>query len=182
MNYTIRDLTETDIQKAAQVAYLAFKTHFPNWFTTVDVAAGEVRESLEEGKISRVALAENGAIIGWTGAHQMYDNYVWELHPLAVHPDYHGHGIGRALVLDLEAQVKARGGKSMMLGTDDEDGQTSLWGIDLYPNVWEHIQKIENLNGHSYSFYQKMGYAIIGVVPDANGWGKPDILMAKRLS
>ncbi|MCA9940912.1 MAG: AAC(6')-Ia family aminoglycoside 6'-N-acetyltransferase, partial [Anaerolineales bacterium] len=27
----------------------------------------------------------------------------------------------------------------------------------------------------------KLGYAIVGVVPDANGWGKPDIIMAKRI-
>jgi len=26
-----------------------------------------------------------------------------------------------------------------------------------------------------------MGYAIVGVIPDANGPGKPDIIMAKRM-
>jgi aminoglycoside 6'-N-acetyltransferase I len=29
--------------------------------------------------------------------------------------------------------------------------------------------------------YGKVGYYVVGVVPDANGFGKPDILMAKRL-
>jgi aminoglycoside 6'-N-acetyltransferase I len=37
------------------------------------------------------------------------------------------------------------------------------------------------LRGHPYEFYQKMGFAIVGVMPDANGIGKPDIYMAKRL-
>jgi hypothetical protein len=27
-----------------------------------------------------------------------------------------------------------------------------------------------------------MGYTIVGVIPDANGLGKPDILMAKRIA
>jgi hypothetical protein len=32
-----------------------------------------------------------------------------------------------------------------------------------------------------YEFYQKQGYVIVGVMPDANGLGKPDILMAKSV-
>jgi hypothetical protein len=30
--------------------------------------------------------------------------------------------------------------------------------------------------------YQKLGFVIVGVMPDANGPGKPDIYMAKRVS
>ena len=58
---------------------------------------------------------------------------------------------------------------------------TSIGNVDLYPNVFEHLKNITNLKGHSFEFYQKLGYVIIGVIPDANGPGKPDILMAKRL-
>ncbi len=67
-------------------------------------------------------------------------------------------------------------------GADDEDNMTTLAGIDLYPNVFEHIAKIRNLHGHPYEFYQKCGFVIVGVIPDANGPGKPDIYMAKRVS
>ena len=73
------------------------------------------------------------------------------------------------------------GGTTIYLGTDDEDNMTSLSGKDLYPNVFEHITNIENLHGHPFSFYQKLGFAIVGVIPDANGPGKPDIIMAKRV-
>ena len=59
---------------------------------------------------------------------------------------------------------------------------TSLSNIDLYENLFEKITNIKNIKGHPFEFYQKMGYAIIGVIPDANGIGKPDILMAKQVN
>ena len=52
---------------------------------------------------------------------------------------------------------------------------------DLYPDIGGHIGRIQNLRGHPYEFYQKCGFVIVGVVPDANGYGKPDILLAKRV-
>jgi aminoglycoside 6'-N-acetyltransferase I len=36
--------------------------------------------------------------------------------------------------------------------------------------------------GHALTFYRRHGYGIVGVLPDVNGAGRPDILMAKRLS
>ena len=58
---------------------------------------------------------------------------------------------------------------------------TTLSGVDLYPNVLEHLLNIENLRSHPYEFYEKLGFSIVGVMPDANGPGKPDIYMAKPL-
>jgi aminoglycoside 6'-N-acetyltransferase I len=43
------------------------------------------------------------------------------------------------------------------------------------------LQTIGNLRRHPYEFYQKLGYVIVGVIPDTNGFGKPDIFMAKRV-
>jgi aminoglycoside 6'-N-acetyltransferase I len=77
--------------------------------------------------------------------------------------------------------VREAGGTTIYLGTDDEDNMTSLSGIDLYPNVVEHIAHMRNLRRHPYEFYQRLGYVIVGVIPDANGMGKPDIIMAKRV-
>ena len=59
---------------------------------------------------------------------------------------------------------------------------TSLSNTDLYENLWEKIRDIRNLKRHPLEFYQKMGYVISGIVPDANGPGKPDILMAKEFN
>ena len=58
---------------------------------------------------------------------------------------------------------------------------TTLSGVDLYPHVLEHLARIQNLRQHPYEFYQKLGFVIVGVMPDANGVGKPDIYLAKRV-
>ena len=110
-----------------------------------------------------------------------YGENVWELHPLVVRPDAQRRGIGRALVADLEERVGERGGHTLWLGTDDETNMTTLSGVDLYPDVLEHLGNMKNLRGHPYEFYQRLGFSIVGVMPDANGPGKPDIYMAKRL-
>ncbi len=147
----------------------------------MDSALEEVDESFGPDRISRIAVDENGMVQGWVGGISQYDGHAWEMHPIAVRPDHQGRGIGRALVADLEEQVKRRGGSTIFLGTDDENNQTSLGRVDLYPNVFEHVANIRNLNNHPYEFFQKVGFVITGVMPDANGFGKPDIFMAKRV-
>lgn len=100
---------------------------------------------------------------------------------MAVLPERQRQGIGTRLVLEFERQVRLRGGLTVLLGSDDEDDMTTLSGIDLYDNTWEHIRTVRDIKGHPFVFYQKLGYTITGVVPDANGYGKPDILMSKRV-
>ena len=51
----------------------------------------------------------------------------------------------------------------------------------VLPAPLSHVASIQNLRDHPYEFYQKVGFVIVGVMPDANGWGKPDIFMAKRV-
>lgn len=180
----IIDLTSNDeelIRQAAQLLFDAFKTNWPGAWPTLEEAVTEVHESFAPDRLSRVALDDDGTLLGWIGGIEHYSGHVWELHPLAVSPAAQGRGVGRALVEDLEQQVSRRGALTLWVGTDDEAGMTSLAGVDLYPNVWEHLAQIENLRGHPYEFYQKLGFAIIGVIPDANGPGKPDIYLAKRV-
>ena len=169
------------IHQAATLLVEGFREHWPNGWPAMDAALEEMQEALEPGKICRVAVDDQGKVLGWIGALSEYEGNAWELHPLIVHPAHQGKGIGRALVADLEEQVRAQGGLTIYLGTDDEDFMTSLSQVDLYENTWEHIANIRNLKGHPYEFYQKMGFTIIGVIPDANGWNKPDIMMAKRV-
>jgi aminoglycoside 6'-N-acetyltransferase I len=184
MNVQITDLLPGDEPKIQQVARLlveGFKEHWPDAWPDLNSALQEVQESFGADRISRIAVGDSNQVLGWIGGIKRYDGNVWELHPLVVGTEFRGQGIGRSLVADLAAEAKNRGGIVLWVGTDDEDNQTTLSGINLYPNVWEHIAKIRNLRGHPYEFYQKMGFAIVGVMPDANGIGKPDIYMAKRL-
>ncbi|EGK87249.1 GNAT family N-acetyltransferase [Microcoleus vaginatus PCC 9802] len=184
MNVQITDLRAGDEPKIQQVARLiveGFKEHWPDAWPDLKSALQEVQESLGADRISRIAVGDSNLVLGWIGGIKQYDGNVWELHPLVVRTEFRGQGIGRSLVADLAAEAKNRGGIVLWVGTDDQDNQTTLSGINLYPNVWEHVAKIRNLRGHPYEFYQKMGFAIVGVMPDANGIGKPDIFMAQRL-
>jgi aminoglycoside 6'-N-acetyltransferase I len=58
---------------------------------------------------------------------------------------------------------------------------TTLSDKDLYDDIPGNLTKIRNLKNHPYGFYLKQGFTIVGVIPDANGIGKPDIIMAKRV-
>lgn len=167
------------IQQAAALLVEGFQEHWPNAWPDLDSALEEVQESFGADRISRIAVDDAGTVLGWIGGIQQYNGNVWELHPLVVRSDCRGKGVGRSLVADLEERVRERGGLTLWLGTDDEDNMTTLAGVNLYPNVFEHIATIKNLRGHPYEFYQKCGFVIVGVVPDANGPGKPDIYMAK---
>ncbi|MDQ6693181.1 MAG: GNAT family N-acetyltransferase [Chloroflexota bacterium] len=181
----IIDLQPTDEQLIKQAAALlvdAFREHWPEAWPEIGPALETVRESFGEERISRVALDEDGSVLGWIGGISTYDGLVWELHPLVVSPTRQGQGIGRALVADLERLVRERGGLTVSLGSDDETNQTTLSGVDLYQDVSRHIANIRNLDRHPYEFYLKQGYVIVGVMPDANGPGKPDIIMAKRVA
>ncbi|MGH2619027.1 MAG: GNAT family N-acetyltransferase [Anaerolineales bacterium] len=159
----------------------AFREHSPTAWPTLEAAVQEVRDSFGPDRLSRVAVDRDGSVLGWIAGQEQYNGHSWELHPLVVHPAYQLQGIGTALVKDFETLVRARGATTIWLGTDDEDNLTSLGGADLYPNVLERVSAIRNLSGHPYEFYLKLGYVIVGVFPDANGPGKPDILMAKRV-
>lgn len=169
-------------EQAAALLVACFAEHWPNAWPDLEAARAEVDEALQPGKICRAAFGEDGRLLGWIGGVPGYDGRVWELHPLAVDPGCRRRGIGRQLVADLEEQVRLRGGLTIMLGSDDEDNMTSLGGADLFPDPLPHLARIRNLNDHPYEFYQKCGYVIVGVIPDANGFGKPDILLAKRVS
>ncbi|MEZ5289555.1 MAG: GNAT family N-acetyltransferase [Vicinamibacterales bacterium] len=183
-SFRIVDLSPDDparLMSVADVLVDGFTGSGAEVWQTPEEALETVEESFGEDRISRVAVDEDGRVLGWIGAVETYGGHVWEIHPLVVRRDCQGLGVGRALVEDLERQVRERGGMTVCLGTDDENGRTSIGGLDLYPDPLAAAQQLEDLGGHPFAFYRRLGYAVVGVLPDANGYGKPDILMAKRV-
>jgi aminoglycoside 6'-N-acetyltransferase I len=131
----------------------------------------------------RFALAalDGDRLLGWIGGVRGYSHSL-ELHPLVVDPPLHEQGIGRFLVKALEARAAEGGFLAIHLGTDDEVGGTSLHGADLFPDALAKLSAITpTALGHPFFFYRKLGFEPVGLIPDANGFGKPDLLMSKRL-
>ncbi len=177
----LRSANPVVFEQAANMLVEAFRVHWPNAWPDMQSALKEVEEAIQPGKIARAALDETGTVLGWIGAISEYDGHAWELHPLVVRPDLQRNGIGAALVADLIQQVKEHGGITVYLGSDDEDSMTTLADKDLYENIPGYLANIRNLKNHPFEFYNKQGFTIAGVIPDANGPGKPDIIMAKRV-
>jgi aminoglycoside 6'-N-acetyltransferase I len=183
-NVTIEDLAATDqdaVEQAAMLLVEAFRGHSAAWPDFVS-AYEEVQESFGDDRISRIARDEDGRVAGWIGGIPGYDGNVWEVHPLAVRPDLHRRRVGTALLNDLERLATKRGALTLWVGADDEDGRTSLGGEDLFPDLLDRLAAIENRDDHPFSFYLRRGFCLAGVLPDANGFGKPDIFLAKRLA
>jgi len=154
---------------------------FPRWLPTMEMAREEVAQALRPDRICLVARAED-EILGWVGAIPGYSR-AWELHLLVVRADVRGEGIGRTLVAALEERVREAGALTLYLGTDDDGPApgTSAGGVELFPDVLSHAASLTVID-HPAGFYLRMGFEVVGLIPDANGPGKPDILMAKRLS
>ncbi len=153
----------------------------PHGWPDLDAARAEVAHVIAEG-FARAAV-DGDRLLGWIGGLPEYNGRVWELHPLVVRREHRRRGLGRALVAAFEAEARRRGALTATLGTDDDSFMTSLGGVDLYDDLPARIAELRDLGrGHPFLFYQKLGYVVTGVMPDANGPGLPDIYMSKSLS
>jgi aminoglycoside 6'-N-acetyltransferase I len=183
MHFTIEDLERSDVPRIEATAGLLHAVFSPQGaWTTIVEARQEVIDSLGADRISRVAVDIDGGVLGWIGAIRQYDGLVWELHPIVVADSERRRGIGRALVLDLEKILAARGALTLWAGADDLSGETSLGEIDLYAELPSALNRVKSWGNHPLPFYRSLGFQVIGVMPDANGAGRPDIFLGKRLA
>lgn len=166
------------LAQAAEVLQRAFVEVAPHAWPDLVSAMEEVNQ-VRRG-FARAAIDTHGRVIGWIGAEAQYEDHVWEIHPLAVDPNVQGAGIGRALLGDLEAHARRAGVSTITAGCDDH-GDFSNVGTIRAEQVAEALATVEAKRPHPLGFYRRMGYAVVGLIPNANGPGQPDIFVAKSL-
>jgi aminoglycoside 6'-N-acetyltransferase I len=165
----------------AHLTYSAFKSHAPSWLPTVEDARRQVLKALAPDRICRVLLNQDDSPLGWIAAFPLNHGRIWEIHPLVVSIHEQGKGYGRTLVADLEQLAQQAGALGLLAGTSDETDATTLFGVDLYQNPLAALTNIRSKRKHAYEFWLNIGFRIVGVIPDAEGRGKPAIQLAKRI-
>lgn len=174
----MNEASDEQISGAAVVLIDAQKGFATGW-KDMESATAEVVSFRSPDRFAFPAL-DGVHVSGWIGAIR-HTSLMWELHALVVAPDRQRTGVGTALVQKLEAEASDQHVSTIYLRTDDDFGGTNIYGKDLYPDVLGRLSALEPVSGHPYTFYHKMGYSVVGVIPDASGFGKHDILMAKRI-
>jgi aminoglycoside 6'-N-acetyltransferase I len=180
----IEDLDPDDDGAIEQVAALLvdFAPNQAAAWEDLESAKDTVDETLDEDSIARIALNDAGNVIGFAAAAPQY-SHAWELHPVVVARDEQHRGVGRALVTDLEELVAAEGGLTVYLGADDLDEATSLADDELFPGVLDAAAEVQvRKRRHPIGFFLHLGDEVIGVIPDANGPGRPDVWLGRSVA
>ena len=178
---TIVDLAQCDeqtVEVLATITYEAFQENAPAWLPTIESAREEVLEALTPGRHARVIL-EGSRPVGWIGV--ITGEHVWEIHPIAVAVASQYKGYGQQLVAHIEEMARSSGALTLFAGTGDEVGTTNLFGHDIYRDPVAAIADIEATGRNPFEFWLRAGFKIVGLMPDAEGPGKPGIHLAKRI-
>lgn len=174
------DLAPEDWDRAADILRTALARP-PSGYAEPGAAEAEVELRRLQDEWLGYAALEGEDLLGWIGALRTY-SHGWEIHPLVVVPASQRRGVGSALLAALEARARAAGVLTLFLGSDDDYGGTTLFGSDAWPDVLGEARRAaRTAAGHALGFYRRHGFEVVGLLPDVNGPGKPDLMMAKRL-
>jgi len=180
----IVDLSTEDDCVVEQVATLLLEgvaVHSSNPWSDVTSALDEVGESFDANHISRVAFDDGDTMLGWTAGYSTYNGYIWQLYPLVLATHSFNLDIGHLLIQDFEEQVRTRGGLSILLSIDVEPALIAP-SILCENNLWQHMTALQRLDNHRIEFFRQLGFTIVGVIPNAHGQGKPDVLLERSVT
>ena len=164
------------VDAAADILVAAFDDRSPAW-RTISAAHATITDFAEGEHIAFGAFAGT-SLVGWIGATPRYNGNVWEIELIAVMPNWQRFGIGTALVQILIPAVRHAGCQTLCVWCDAESNSTSVGGINLYPHPLDALSRLISGPRHAGGFYEHIGFVRCGILPDANGPGKPDILYA----
>ena len=167
-------------REQAATILVAALAHVPSAWRDMDAARAAVSTFVDGEERLAIAAVEDERVLGWIGAIR-HSSHAWELHPLVVDPADQRRGCGTLLVQALEREARREGICTIWRGADDDFGGTSLFGLDVFRDVLGRLQRLVATGKHPYGFYHRQGYVPVGVLPDVNGPGRHDILMAKRI-
>jgi aminoglycoside 6'-N-acetyltransferase I len=174
------DLSPEQVEALAELTLDAAAQHAPGWLPAIENAREEIDDARATNKQTRVLL-DGHTPLGWVSAGPAWGR-IWELHPLIVGRPHQRRGVGRTLVRTVEAIAREHGALTMLLGTSDLTDATSLSNADLYTDLPAQLAAVRSRKPHPVEFWQRVGYTIVGVLPDAEAVGKPSIQLARRLS
>jgi len=178
----IKDLHETNADLIDQLAHILMDCFFdfsPDWLPTLEDAVEEIHESFEPGRRSRILVNDRDDVLGWIGAFE--DDNCWEIHPIVMARDAQRKGYGEMLIDDITRLAIEGGAVALWAGTSDETRATSLSEVDLYEDPFTAMKDMTAHKDHPVHFWKKIGFTLIGVMPDEEGLGKPGIHFAKRI-
>lgn len=173
-------LVEPEDHRFLEDAAVLLQMVYPQLLYSQEEAEGELLRVHQEGSVFLVYL-DQGQLAGMIGARLTHGSTGYELYPHVVSPEYQNKGIGSTLLTMLEEELTRREGTVLFLAVEDELGQTSLYGEKLFHQTILPLHQVQTSQDHPLDFYRHRGFKITGVIPDAFGEGRPDILLAKSL-
>jgi aminoglycoside 6'-N-acetyltransferase I len=99
-----------------------------------------------------------------------------------VRKDEQGNGYGRLLVEDIERLARSSRVLTLFAGTGDTRGRTSLSGTEIYRDPPSAMATISCDGPHAYKFWLRVGFTVVGVMPDAEGIGRHGIHLARSVA
>jgi aminoglycoside 6'-N-acetyltransferase I len=149
---------------------------------------GDVTEALADvvqfapEDLSMIARDPEGTPIGWLHAEHFRGQASAEIKLVAVHPSRRRQGVGRTLVMAAEERMRGCGCVTMLATAGDTRGRTSLYGIDVTEDAPRLLAEFRCHADHPAGFFLRIGYRLVGLLPDAYGPGKHDLTLARRIT